>query len=75
VEQVAGAEHQNFPADKPVLELPALGRLHPARDRSRRHANIDLTRVRFNSVQYNIRDLESKIYVPERNRLIVDTWL
>jgi superfamily II DNA or RNA helicase len=31
--------------------------------------------VRFNSIQYNIRDLESKIYVPERNRLIVDTWL
>ena len=26
-------------------------------------------------MQYNIRDLESKIYVPERNRLIVDTWL
>lgn len=39
------------------------------------HTNIDLTRARFNSVQYNIRDLESKIYVPERNRLIVDTWL
>ena len=37
--------------------------------------NIDLTKVRFNSVQYNIWDLESKIYVPERNRLIVDTWL
>jgi len=39
------------------------------------HTNIDLTKVRFNSVRYNIRDLESKIYVPERNRLIVDTWL
>jgi len=39
------------------------------------HTNIDLTKVRFNSVQYNIRDLESKIYVPERNKLIVDTWL
>lgn len=39
------------------------------------HTNIDLTKVRFNSVQYNIRDLESKIYVPERNRLIVDTWI
>ena len=36
---------------------------------------IDLTKVRFNSVRYNIRDLESKLYVPERNRLIVDTWL
>ena len=39
------------------------------------HTNIDLTKVRFNSVQYNIRDLESKIYVPERNKLIVDTWM
>lgn len=39
------------------------------------HTNIDLTKVRFNSVQYNIRDLESKIYVPERNQLIVDTWI
>ena len=27
------------------------------------------------SVQYNIRDLESKIFVPERNQLIVNTWL
>lgn len=39
------------------------------------HTNINLTKVRFNSVRYNIRDLETKIYVPERNRLIVDTWL
>lgn len=39
------------------------------------HTNIDLTKVRFNSVQYNIRDLESKIFVPERNRLILDTWM
>ena len=31
--------------------------------------------MRFNSIQYNIRDLENKIYVPERNQLIVDTWL
>ena len=39
------------------------------------HTNIDLTKVRFNSVQYNIRDLESKIFVPERNMLIVDTFM
>lgn len=26
-------------------------------------------------MRYNIRNLETKIYVPERNRLIVDTWL
>lgn len=51
-----------------------IGELVPIRC-IRIHTNIDLTRVRFNSVQYNIRDLESKIYVPERNGLIVDTWL
>ena len=51
-----------------------IGELVPIRC-IRIHTNIDLTKVRFNSVQYNIRDLESKIYVPERNRLIVDTWL
>ena len=51
-----------------------LGELVPVRC-IRIHTNIDLTKVRFNSVQYNIRDLETKIYVPERNRLIVDTWL
>lgn len=51
-----------------------IGELVPIRC-IRIHTNIDLTKVRFNSVQYNIRDLESKIYVPERNKLIVDTWL
>ena len=51
-----------------------IGELVPIRC-IRIHTNIDLTKVRFNSVQYNIRDLESRIYVPERNRLIVDTWL
>ena len=51
-----------------------IGELVPVRC-IRIHTNIDLTKVRFNSVQYNIRDLESKIYVPERNRLLVDTWL
>ena len=39
------------------------------------HTNIDMTKVRFNSVQYNIRDLDIKICVSERNQLIVDTWL
>lgn len=39
------------------------------------HTNIDMTKVRFNSVQYNIRDLDVKICVSDRNQLIVDTWL
>lgn len=51
-----------------------IGELTPVRC-FRIHTSIDLTNVRFNSVQYNIRDLESKIFVPERNKLIVDTWL
>lgn len=51
-----------------------IGELVPVRC-IRIHTNIDLTKVRFNSVQYNIRDLESKIFVPERNKLIVDTFI
>lgn len=51
-----------------------IGALVPVRC-IRIHTNIDMTKVRFNSVQYNIRDLDDKIFVPERNKLIVDTWL
>lgn len=51
-----------------------IGELVPVRC-IRIHTNIDLTKVRFNSVQYNIRDLESKIFAPERNTLIVDTFM
>lgn len=51
-----------------------IGALVPVRC-IRIHTNIDMTKVRFNSVQYNIRDLDDKIFVPERNNLIVDTWL
>ncbi|MCM1380773.1 MAG: DEAD/DEAH box helicase [Muribaculaceae bacterium] len=51
-----------------------IGELVPVRC-IRIHTNIDLTKVRFNSVQYNIRDLESKIFVPERNKLIVDVFM
>lgn len=51
-----------------------IGALVPVRC-IRIHTNIDMTKVRFNSVQYNIRDLDDKIFVPERNQLIVDTWL
>jgi hypothetical protein len=37
--------------------------------------NIDLTKVRFNEVQYNRHDLEQRIRVPARNDPIVDTYL
>lgn len=36
--------------------------------------NIDLRDVRINGFKYNSLDLESKIRVPERNQLIVDTY-
>ena len=35
----------------------------------------DLTDVRINGIKYNSQDLESKLFIPERNQLIVDTCL
>jgi superfamily II DNA or RNA helicase len=37
--------------------------------------NVDLSRVRYNRVQYNRRDIEETIAIPARDRLIVDTYL
>lgn len=37
--------------------------------------NIDLSDVRINGFRYNSLDLETKVMVPDRNRLIVDTYL
>lgn len=51
-----------------------IGELVPVRC-IRIHTNIDLTKIRFNSVQYNIRDLEARSILLSRNKLIVDTWL
>ncbi|HWB10761.1 MAG TPA: DEAD/DEAH box helicase family protein [Pirellulales bacterium] len=36
--------------------------------------NVDLTRVRFNEVQYNRKDIEETVVVPARDQLIVDTY-
>lgn len=51
-----------------------IGALVPVRC-IRIRTNIDMTKVRFNSIQYNIRELDNVICVTERNRLIVSTWL
>lgn len=51
-----------------------LGELSPVRC-FRVHTNIDLSDVRYNSVHYNIHDLEVRLFVPERNQIIVDTWM
>jgi superfamily II DNA or RNA helicase len=37
--------------------------------------NVGLSRVRYNQVQYNRRDIEEAIVIPDRDRLIVDTYL
>ncbi len=36
--------------------------------------NVDLSRVRFNQVQYYRRDIEEAVRVPSRDKLIVDTY-
>ena len=51
-----------------------MGELVPIRC-VRIHTNIDLTKVRINSMLYRSNELESKVFVPERNKLIVDTYL
>jgi superfamily II DNA or RNA helicase len=37
--------------------------------------NVDISNVRINGIKYNTQDLESKLFIPERNMLIVDTYL
>ncbi len=51
-----------------------IGQLVPVRC-FRIKTNIDISNVRFNGIKYNAQDLENKLFVPERNKLIVDTYL
>ena len=37
--------------------------------------NIDISDVRINGIKYNSLDLETAIFIPQRNQLIVDTYL
>jgi superfamily II DNA or RNA helicase len=37
--------------------------------------NIDFSQVRINGIRYNYRDLDNCVHVPERNQLIVETYL
>ena len=37
--------------------------------------NIDFSSVRINGIRYNYRDLDNCVHVPERNRLIVETYI
>ncbi len=37
--------------------------------------DIDFSNVRINGIKYNSQDLESKLFIPERNCLIADTYI
>lgn len=37
--------------------------------------NVDISNVRINGIKYNTQDLESKLFIPERNIVIADTYL
>ena len=37
--------------------------------------NVDLSTVRINGVKYYAQDLESKLFVPERNNILAETYL
>ncbi len=51
-----------------------IGELTPVRC-IRIKTNVDLSTVRINGIKYYSQDLESKLYVPERNRIMIDTYL
>ncbi|WP_102401365.1 DEAD/DEAH box helicase [Haloimpatiens massiliensis] len=51
-----------------------LGELVPIRC-IRVKTNVDIRDVRIHGIKYNTQDLESKLFIPERNKLIVDTYL
>ncbi len=51
-----------------------MGELSPIRC-IRVKTNVDLSTVRINGIKYYSQDLESKLFVPERNRIIINTYL
>ena len=51
-----------------------MGELTPIRC-IRVKTNIDLSTVRINGIKYHSQDLESKLFIPERNSIIVNTYL
>jgi superfamily II DNA or RNA helicase len=57
-----------------LREAVEAGELVPVRC-VRVQTNVDLSRVRYNQLQYNRRDIEETVLIPGRDRLIVDTYL
>ena len=56
-----------------LRDAVACGELVPIRC-VRVETNVDLSRVRFNQVNYNRRDIEDTVMIPSRDQLIVDTY-
>jgi hypothetical protein len=56
-----------------LKEAVELGELVPIRC-FRVKTNIDLSRVRYNQIQYNRRDIEDRVMIPGRDRLVLDTY-
>ena len=51
-----------------------MGELTPIRC-IRVKTNVDLSSVRINGIKYYSQDLENRLFLPERNRILVETWL
>lgn len=51
-----------------------IGELTPVRC-IRVKTNVDISNVRINGIKYCTQDLESKLFIPERNKVIVDTYI
>ncbi len=52
----------------------SIGELVPIRC-IRVKTNVDISDVRINGIKYNYQDLESKLFVPERNKVVLDTYI
>lgn len=65
---------QNIGHKLDLKEAVEIGELTPIRC-IRVDTNIDLSDVRINGIKYNYRDLESKLFIPDRNKVIVDTYI
>ena len=57
-----------------LKEAVELGELVPIRC-IRVKTNVDLSTVRINGINYYSQDLESKLFVPERNKILAETYL
>jgi superfamily II DNA or RNA helicase len=57
-----------------LREAVEAGELVPVRC-VRVQTNVDLSKVRYNQLQYNRRDIEETVIIPARDRLIVESYL